>query len=168
MKIMKQFTLLLAFIAIGLICNAQEEKIHWVSIEEAQKLSEENPKKIMIDVYTDWCGPCKMMMRSTFKDPKVIAFVNENYYAVKFNGQGPEDAVFKGRTFSNPRFDIQKGTRTRNSQHQFTAFLGIRGYPTIVFLDENLNKLHKAVGYKPGADFLKVLMATNEKVAIEK
>ena len=37
----------------------------------------------MMDVYTKWCGPCKMMMANTFTNANVIEYINANYYAVK-------------------------------------------------------------------------------------
>ncbi len=61
------------------------------------------PRKVMIDVYTKWCGPCKMMMRNTFTNADVISYINENFYAVKFDAEGPDPVEFKGKTFSNPR-----------------------------------------------------------------
>ena len=40
---------------------AVAQDINWVRLEEAVKLQKKNPKKIMIDMYTKWCGPCKMI-----------------------------------------------------------------------------------------------------------
>ena len=37
------------------------QKINWVSFNEALELQKESPKKIIMDVYTNWCGPCKMI-----------------------------------------------------------------------------------------------------------
>lgn len=36
-----------------------QDKIHWMTIEEAQEAVKKEPKKILIDVYTDWCGRVK-------------------------------------------------------------------------------------------------------------
>ena len=44
------------------------QKINWVSFNEALELQKETPKKIIMDVYTNWCGPCKMLDRNTFQN----------------------------------------------------------------------------------------------------
>ena len=151
------FGILMIFAFGTLVVNAQDkavEKIKWLSLEEAQQAVKSEKRLILLDVYTDWCGPCKLMMRTTFNDPRVIEYVNDNFYAVKFNGQGPDPVVFKGKTYSNPRFNKKLGTRTRNSQHQLTAALQVRAYPTLLFLDENFNLVKRSLGYKNASDFL--------------
>ncbi|HCY80556.1 MAG TPA: thioredoxin family protein, partial [Xanthomarina gelatinilytica] len=75
---------------------------NWVTLEEAVALQKKNPKKIMIDAYTNWCGPCKMLDKNTFKNKDVADYVNKHYYAVKFNAEGNETINFKGNTFTNP------------------------------------------------------------------
>ncbi len=102
----------------------------------------------MVDVYTEWCGPCKMMDRNTFTNADVIKKVNTDYYAVKFNAEGPDALEFNGKKYANPKFDPKKGTRGRNYPHEFTQFLSVRGYPTLVILDNNLAISDKLVGYK--------------------
>ena len=78
-----------------------QEKIQWMSIEEAYALtlSEENPKKIFIDVYTDWCGWCKRMDKATFQNAEVAAYMNANYYNVKFDAEQRESVVILDNTF---------------------------------------------------------------------
>ena len=66
--------------------NAQN--IEWLTFEAALEAQKENPKKILMDVYTDWCGPCKLMDKKTFQNKDVAAYISEHYYAVRFNAEG--------------------------------------------------------------------------------
>ena len=97
---MKKTLLILAvFVGFG---GWAQEKIQWMSIEKAYELtqSEEKPKKIFIDVYTDWCGWCKRMDKATFQKPEVAAYMNEHYYNVKFNAEQKEDITILNNTFT--------------------------------------------------------------------
>lgn len=109
-------------------------------MEEAQELIKQEPRKIIMDVYTNWCGPCKMMDRMTFANPDVAEYINANYYAVKFNAEGDSTVNFKENTFTNPNYDPAKANR-RNAQHEFARYLGVNAYPTLVFFDSHLNLL---------------------------
>ena len=99
-----------------------------------------------MDAYTIWCGPCKMLDKNTFSNEDVASYVNENYYAVKFNAEGNETVNYKGNTFTNPNF-IPNSTG-RNSSHQLSSYFGIRAYPTIIFLDEDANLIAPIPGYR--------------------
>ena len=68
-----------------------------MSLEEAVAAQAVHPKKIMMDVYTSWCGPCKMLDKNTFQNPDVVEYVNENYYAVKFNAEGNKASILRTR-----------------------------------------------------------------------
>ena len=50
-----------------------------MGFEEAVAKSEKAPKKLFIDVYTDWCGWCKKMDKTTFAETEVAKYINENY-----------------------------------------------------------------------------------------
>ena len=97
------------------------QKINWVSFNEALELQKESPKKIIMDVYTNWCGPCKMLDRNTFQNTDVANFVNANYYAVKFNAEGNDKVAYAGQDFSNPNYNPSLSKR-RNSTHQFSRY----------------------------------------------
>ncbi|HET6244301.1 MAG: thioredoxin family protein [Bacteroidetes bacterium] len=164
---MKTFIqILLCFFLISSIALAQKTKdvaskteakgketvaktITWMSFDEAFAANKKNPKKIMIDVYTDWCGPCKMMMANTFTNAVIIDYINKNYYAVKFNAESGEPVNFKDKTYTNPGFDPTRGGR--NATHELTQVIapvnGKIAYPTIVYMDENMNILTPVQGY---------------------
>ncbi|WP_405608285.1 thioredoxin family protein [Polaribacter sp. Asnod1-A03] len=141
---MKKTILLLTILAFSIQANAQ--KINWISLNEALELQKENPKNIIMDVYTNWCGPCKLLDKNTFQHKDVVAFVNENFYAVKFNGEGNETITFEGSDYGNPNYDETKANK-RNSAHDFANFMGINAYPTIVFMDNKGGLIMPLKGY---------------------
>ncbi|PNW27595.1 thioredoxin family protein [Formosa algae] len=140
----KGLLLLVLMFTVGIV-NAQE--INWLSFNEALELQKTSPKKIMMDAYTNWCGPCKMLDKNTFQNKDVVAYVNENYYAVKFNAEGKEAVSYQGNTYENPNFDPAKENK-RNSVHEFARALGVNAYPTIVFLDEAAQVITPVRGYQ--------------------
>src|SRR5674476_574025 len=67
-----------------------KEKVQWLSIAEMQVAYSKNPKPILVDVYTSWCGWCKVMDKQTYSNDKVAAYINEKYYAVKFDAESKD------------------------------------------------------------------------------
>ena len=122
--------------------------INWVTIEEAQELTKQEPRKIIMDVYTDWCGWCKKMDKTTFADEDVVAYVNENFYAVKFDAEADKSFTFKGQEFTNP---------------EFTRALRVGGYPTMVFFSEDFGKFQPVSGFRKAKEFLEMLRTFNKE-----
>ncbi|MEW4923723.1 thioredoxin fold domain-containing protein [Algibacter sp. 2305UL17-15] len=142
------------------------QEIKWVTLDEALALQKKNPKKIMMDVYTVWCGPCKMLDKNTFQNPDVAEYVNKNYYAVKFNGEGNDVVKYKDKSFSNPNYDPAKANR-RNSAHQLARYLQVSAYPTVVFFDEKADVIAPIRGYRKPTEFeiyLKLFKNDDHKV----
>jgi thioredoxin-related protein len=106
--------------------------IRWMSLEEAEIQNAKYPKPFMIDVYTDWCGWCKTMMKTTFSNPDLAGYINLNFYPVRFNAETQDTVVFRGQKFWNP------STENR-STHQLAIKLlnGKLTYPTIVYFNNN-------------------------------
>ncbi|MGK0366527.1 MAG: thiol-disulfide isomerase/thioredoxin, partial [Saprospiraceae bacterium] len=71
-------------------------KMPWASLGDIEGLMKSNPKKIIVDVYTPWCGPCKMMDRNTFSNPEIISLMGDNFYPVKFNAEGADPITYLG------------------------------------------------------------------------
>ena len=140
---MKHFILLVALLIVGTV-SAQE--INWMTMNEALEAQSKNPKKILMDVYTTWCGPCKLMDKKTFGNKKVIDFVNKHYYAVKFNAEGTEEITYQDFTYTNPNYI--PGRKGRNSQHLFAHALKVTGYPSLVFFDDTGDLIQAVAGYK--------------------
>lgn len=148
-KILIAFLMLASLPIMG---NAQ--KINWITFQEAVKLNETAPKKIFIDVFTEWCGWCKRMDQTTFTDAAVVEYMNDNYYAVKLDAEMSDTIVFSGYTFIN-----EGGQNGRKGTHQLAAALlqGRMSYPSYVFMDEKNQLLTVAPGYMETKDFLPIL-----------
>ena len=97
--------LILIFLKVN--CFGQET-IHWYTWEDAVELQKESPRKIFIDIYTSWCGWCKKMNASTFKDSTVVSVMNKYYYAVKFDAEQKDTLMFDGHAFVNVILPHQK------------------------------------------------------------
>ena len=142
---------LLAVVVLSTI-SVQAQEVNWLSFEEALELNKKNPKPIMIDLYTDWCGWCKRMDATTYKNEVIVKYINDNYYAVKMDGEGKEDITFKGRTF---KF-VQKG---RSKYHELAAAIlnGKLSYPSTAFFTPEEQLIQSVPGYLVKEKFEKIL-----------
>lgn len=128
----------------------QTTKINWISLTEAFAKNQKEPRKTIIDVYTDWCGWCKVMDKKTFTDPKIIDYVNKHYYAVKLNAESKEDIVVGSTKYT---FD---GSRNAN-QAAIALLQGKMSYPTTVLLDEKYQLIQPIPGYLEAQVFHQVI-----------
>jgi len=153
---MKQI-LVVAFCLISLSAFSQDatevkEGINWMTWEEAYNANKKQPKKIFIDIYTDWCGWCKKMDKSTFMDAEVIKTINDHFYAVKFNAEQKNEIEFNGAKF-------KLTSQGRNGTHQLAYALldGRMGYPAFVTLDEQFHRIVKSPGFKKPKELIREL-----------
>jgi len=115
----------------------------WTTLENAIKLSKKDNKKILIDVYTDWCKWCKVMDEKTFQNAEMKSHLEKNYHLVKFNAEQKDPVTFNGKSYSY----VSNG---RRGNHTLAAELldGQLSYPSLVVLDSDLNKMQTIRGYK--------------------
>ena len=143
-----KYTLLLVLLIFTTTLSAQE--VEWMSMNDALEAQKENPKKIFVDVYTDWCGPCKLMDKKTLQNKDVAKYISNNYYAVKFNAEGTEEVNYNDFTYTNPNYNPDR--KGRNSQHLFAHALKVSGYPSMVFFDEKSDVIAPITGYHTPKD----------------
>ena len=104
-----------------------KEKIQWLTMAEMQAAYSKNPKPILVDVYTSWCGWCKVMDKQTYSNDKVAAYINEKYYAVKFDAESKDSVEWNGKKYGyNERYKV-------NDVAMYLLF-GELSYPSTVFL----------------------------------
>lgn len=122
------FILLILWLSLG--SKAQEE-VKWLSLAEAEKQYKETPKPYLFDFYTDWCGWCKHMDKTTYTNPVVVSFINSHFYPVRVNAESADTLVFKGKVYA----PIQNGNKMISSL-AVEMLGGKLSYPTTVFLYE--------------------------------
>ncbi|MEO1714603.1 MAG: thioredoxin fold domain-containing protein [Bacteroidota bacterium] len=88
-------------------------------------------KLLFIDVYADWCGPCKMMDRNVYPDAEVGTFYNEHFISAKFNAEEGEGIAISDQ-------------------------YGVEYLPTYLFLDGKGELVYKAVGYYEPAQLIQL------------
>jgi thioredoxin-related protein len=146
-----------AFIFSAATSVPHEGTVQWMTFEQAVEKSKVEKRKIFIDVYTDWCGWCKVMDKNTFSEPKIAKILNEQFYPVKFDAEQRENVVFNGVTF---KF-VPSGNK---GYHELAAALmnNKLSYPTVVFLDGNFAMITPVPGYQKPEDFHKVVQWISE------
>jgi thioredoxin-related protein len=132
---------------------AETKRIKWLTIQEAYALTQKKPKKFVIDVYTDWCGWCKVMDRETFSKPAIVDYVNENYYPVRLNAEKPGDITLGKQTFK-----YMSSANGRGVQELAAALMKNQlSYPTTVFMDEKFNLIQPIPGYLEPKTFHQII-----------
>lgn len=158
----KQFVITITVFALAFMAHtsatSQQKKINWLSMEQALELHSKNPKKIFVDIYTDWCSWCKRMDSETFSHPVIVDYINTHFYAVKLNAEQTEPIVFKGVKYLNDRAGQRRGA------HNFAIAIlqGRMSYPSVAFFDENLSLIYALPGFRPPLRMEPVLVFFNE------
>lgn len=141
-----RFLSVLMFFVVSLQSSAQ---VQWISFSELEAAQKKDPRPVIVDMYTTWCGPCKMMDANTFNNPKVAAYINKHFHAVKFNAEGDEVVVFGGQRIVNEQYDPNR--KGRNATHPFAGSFSVNGrlaYPTTAYLSPDLKLLTQPIqGY---------------------
>ena len=101
----------------------EKEKINWISIEELHLKSASESKPVLIDLYTSWCYWCKVMDKKTYNNDKVVAYINDHFYAVKLNAETKSTVIWNKKYYNYSE---------SNNLNEFTLYVtqGQPGFPT--------------------------------------
>ena len=138
----------------------KEVKIKWYTFEDAYNLSKKKPKKMIIDMYTEWCGWCKKMDAETFTNPVIVKYMNAHFYCVKFDAERKDTIVLDGVKYVNPN------PTGKRSTHQLANELlhNSMSYPSYVLLDEKGKFIITVPGYHQAKEFEAILSFFGENV----
>lgn len=131
----------------------QDGTLQWLTIEEADAIRKEGTnKKFLVDVYTDWCGWCKVMDKKTFTDPALIAYLNENFHVIKFNAEQKETVRFKDQDYI-----WEPLGRNGINKLGLTLLQGRLSYPSLVYLDQDMDIIGISPGFKEAPQLMEEL-----------
>ncbi len=99
-------------------------------LRQAMKEAKESGKMILIDVYTDWCGPCKKLDADTYTNPEVLTYLTRTFICVKVNAEDPKLGYWVSSKY------------------------GIDAYPSIIVLSPDRKMKGKFSSYLPPRQFL--------------
>jgi thioredoxin-related protein len=124
----------------------------WVDINEAASMANSENKMYFIDVYTDWCGWCKVMDRETFSKPEVQQALKARFHTLKFNAEQKQSITFAGNTYP-----WQEGGRNGINMLAVALLQGELSYPSYVILDKDKKLIKVTRGFIQADEFLKEL-----------
>lgn len=153
--------LLLIFTVLVLGFKAQNENglVNWLTLQEAQEKNKTVPKPILVDIYTDWCGWCKHMMKTTYSNQNIAGYINQYFYPVKFNAETKDTIEYNGTKY----YPTSKEPKT---PHQLAVkFLGTSlSYPSTMFISNNYEFNLLSQGYLDEKKIEPILIYTVENV----
>lgn len=129
-------------LVVSTFYQIDKKSIKWNNFKDGLKLAKFKNKKVLINVYTDWCKWCKKMESEVFPNAEVLKYINEKFIPIKFNGEAPNIINYFGETFSHS---------------EFIAAFGINGFPATIFLTSEGEPITVLPGYHKADEYLKIL-----------
>lgn len=114
----------------------------WSTFEDAFVRAKRENKKIILDIYTTWCGWCKKMDAEVYGNFDIAQIIDKHFIPVKLNAESSERITFGSQSMT---------------EREFAQALGVTGYPTTVFFDQEGKPITLVPGYFSATEFQKIL-----------
>ena len=142
----KSRTALLILMAAVLLVQesraGEKSQLRWMSFDDGIAEAKKTGKKVMIDVYTDWCSWCKKMDKDTYADGGITEYLNKKYVAIKLDAESGNRIQYRGKSYT---------------EQELAGEFGISGYPSIIFLAHDGEPITVYPGYADAGKFKLVL-----------
>lgn len=115
------------------------EKLEWLAFDAAADRAREQKKHVIVDIYTTWCGWCRVMDKETYQNPEVAAYLRENFVLAKVNGESASKLTWRGKELT---------------ERQFARAVGVSGYPATYFMKPDTELLGGLSGFLRPPEFL--------------
>jgi thioredoxin-related protein len=155
---MKKKVLVLFFILT--VIPSSFAQLNTYSFEQIDSLQQNQNRKTIVFIHTDWCKYCQAMKNSTFKNKVVIKNLNENFYFVTLNAEEKQPIVLNGKKF------VFKANGNTGGIHELAYELANinnkTAYPTICVLNAQNEIVFQQSNYLPAKEFFILLEKLKE------
>ena len=112
---------------------AVKTDIDWQKYDTGLAQAKKEGKKVFVEFTAKWCGWCKRMHATTFKDPEVVNLLNTYYVSVSVDGDSKDSLNIDGYI---------------TSEHRLAREYRVTGYPTYWFLTPEADPIAPVKGYR--------------------
>ncbi len=138
---------LILLVTVGVSHINAQESLQWYTVDQIEQVVRKHHKKVLIEVFTNWSDGFRQLERNALNRQQIISYLNDKFLTVKFDAETRADVNFRNKTY---HFVSQSGVGFNELASELLQ--GQMVYPTLVFLDENMN-LIQTIQYRSPEQF---------------
>ncbi|MBX2992461.1 MAG: DUF255 domain-containing protein [Bacteroidetes bacterium] len=116
--------------------------LQWRSFDEGIAEAQQSNKKVLVDVYTDWCSWCKKMDSQVYANNDVADYLSKSYVVIKLNAESSKKINYRNQQYT---------------ERELAAAFGINGYPSTLFLKSDSEPITIYPGFADAQKFKQII-----------